>query len=50
MTRNHKLSALLTTNPNDSAAAPQYLGVVMQSATRAADYAPSTSLPTYDAL
>jgi hypothetical protein len=48
MIRNHKLSALLTTNHSDSGTAPRYLGVVTQSAIRAADYAPSTSLSTYD--
>ena len=46
MIRNHKLSALLTTIPSDSVVTPQYLSVATQSATRAADYAPSTSLPT----
>jgi hypothetical protein len=47
MIRNHKLSALLTTNLSDSAAATQYLGVVTQSEIRAVDDAESTSLPTY---
>jgi hypothetical protein len=50
MIRKHKSSALPTTIPSDSAVTPQYLGVATQSATRAADYAPSTSLPTYSPL
>ena len=50
MIRKHKLSALLTTIPGDSAVAPQYLGVATQSSARAADHAPSSSLPAYSPL
>jgi hypothetical protein len=49
MNRNHKLPALLTIT-SESVATLQYLGVLLQPATRTAEYAPSTTLPIHNSF